>query len=96
MSSLSTSLGAALASELPPPRVPAPDRVRIRRWKNPYGKPWETIDVTLECGLLLRGVEVRGSGENRRVSLTGWEFSSVEAKKQLSAAILAAFDAGEK
>lgn len=89
--STSTSLGAALASTPPRAKRARPYTVKIRRWSERPGPV--LLDVTMPDGLILRGCEVRGEGEARRVRAPGFEFVDRAAKDEFNRAVLAALDA---
>lgn len=91
---MATSL-AILLNQVPPPRAETYP-VKLRRWKNPHGLPYERFDVTLPCGLLIYGGEVHGAGEARRVKAFGFQWATPEDKKRFSASVLAAIDASEQ
>ena len=70
-----------------------PYAVAIRRWR-PRRKP-ETFDVTMPCGLLLRGCTVHGEGADRRVRAPGFEFDTRADAERFRASVLKALDASD-
>jgi len=80
-----------LANPLSPPRREPAYAVEIRYWR-PRRKP-ETFDVTMPCGLVLRGCSVYVRNLERRVKAPGFEFATPGDEERFKNAVLAALDA---